>query len=173
MNIKYVKNTVEAKPKELVEETFTGKILIKGEGDGSSFPSGGLRITHTARGYTIWDPLSQLFIRRKKNLLYIPSLLVSHHGYALDDKTLFRQAEQILKRNTVELLNQLGIKTKSAVILLGLEQEFFAISKASFDKREDLRFLGRAITGNVPPRNQQLGEHYYGKLPERVRVALL
>jgi glutamine synthetase len=130
--VKYIKNETSAKPKELIEETFTGKILLKGEGDGSSFPSGGLRSTHTARGYTIWDPLSQLYVRRKKRLLYIPSLLVSHYGFALDDKTLFRQAEQILKRKTVELLNTLGVETKSAVILLGLEQEFFAIPSKAF-----------------------------------------
>jgi glutamine synthetase len=148
-----------------VEEAFTGKTLIKGEGDGSSFPSGGLRSTHIARGYTIWDPLSQLYIRRNKGVLYIPALLVSHHGHALDDKTLFRQSEQILKKRAVQLLSKLGVNTKEAVILLGLEQEFFAISKEAFQKRDDLRMLGRALTGNIPPRNQQLGEHYYATIP--------
>jgi glutamine synthetase len=115
-----------------VESIFIGKTLIKGEGDGSSFSNGGLRSTHIARAYTIWDPLSQLYIRKAKKLLYIPSLLISHHGYALDDKTLFRQSEKILKRNTIELLGKLGVNTKSAVILLGLEQEFFAIPKNAF-----------------------------------------
>lgn len=98
---------------------------------------------------------------------------MTHHGYALDDKTLFRQSEQILKRSTVELLNKLGVNTKEAVILLGLEQEFFAIPKSAFESREDLRFLGRALTGSIPPRNQQLGEHYYSKIPEIVRDAML
>lgn len=99
--------------------------------------------------------------------------MVTHQGHALDDKTLFRQAEQILKRKTIELLNKLEVNTKSAVILLGLEQEFFAIPKSAYERREDLRFLGRALTGTIPPRNQQLGEHYYGKIPEKIRNALL
>jgi glutamine synthetase len=110
-------------------------VLIKGEGDGSSFPSGGLRATHTARGYTLWDPHSLLFVNRKKNVLYIPSLLVSHHGHALDDKTLFRQSERLLNKVTVELLNKLGVNTKSTVMLLGLEQEFFAIPNFAYESR--------------------------------------
>jgi glutamine synthetase len=110
-------------------------MLIKGEGDGSSFPSGGLRATHTARGYTLWDPHSLLFVNRKKNVLYIPSLLVSHHGHALDDKTLFRQSERLLNKVTVELLNKLGVNTKSTVMLLGLEQEFFAIPNFAYESR--------------------------------------
>jgi glutamine synthetase len=97
-------------------------VLIKGEGDASSIPSGGLRHTHLARGYTIWDHLSQLYIRRKHGVMYLPSLQISHLGHALDDKTLFRQCQKAVKTSTIELLSKLGVKTNSAVMLVGLEQ---------------------------------------------------
>jgi glutamine synthetase len=105
-------------------------------------------------------------------MLYIPSLLVSHYGHALDDKTLFRQSQLLLKNNSLNLLSKLGIKTESVLMLLGLEQEFFAISKSSFNLRPDIRLLGRSLVGNVPARNQQFGEHYYGKMNTKVQKAI-
>lgn len=94
----------------------------KSETDGSSFPSGGLRVTHQARAYTIWDPKSDVFIRKRNKVLYIPSLLTSHTGEALDDKTLFRKSEKVLEEKTVELLSKFGITTKGVAMALGLEQ---------------------------------------------------
>ena len=89
---------------------------------GVNFLNGGLRVTHEARAYTIWDPLSQIYINKSNKVLYIPSVMVSHHGHALDDKTLFRASEKVLKSSSTKLLSQLGIKAKSIKLLLGLEQ---------------------------------------------------
>lgn len=96
--------------------------LLKNETDGSSFPTGGLRSTHEARAYTIRDPLSQIFIRKRNKLMYIPSLLVTHDGDALDDKTLFRKAEAVMKTNAARLLQKLGKSPKQILLNLGLEQ---------------------------------------------------
>jgi glutamine synthetase len=166
IDVKYIFEGSNIKP--IVRHRLTGEMLVKGEGDGSSFPSGGLRATHQARGYTIWDPQSHPYIRKRNNLLYIPSFLVSHHGDALDDKTLFRASEKLLKNNCLELLKKLGIKAKSVVMTLGLEQEFFVVPKKAFNQRLDLRNLGRALVGVLPAKNQQFGDHYYGKLPQKI-----
>ena len=92
--------------KDLVSQEFPGSILVRGEADGSSFPNGGLRQTHTARAYTIWDADSHLYVRRRNKTLYIPALLVTHHGKALGHKTLFRQSEQALETSTTTLLGK-------------------------------------------------------------------
>lgn len=94
--------------------------LAKGETDGSSFPSGGLRFTHRARAYMIRDPLSDIFIRRKNKIMYIPSLLVTHHGLALDDKTIFRKTESVMKTAALNLLKSLGKNAKEIFLALGL-----------------------------------------------------
>ena len=92
----------------------------KGETDGSSFPSGGLRTTHRARAYMIRDPLSEIFIRKKNKVMYIPSLLVTHHGQALDDKTIFRKSEAVMKSSALSLLKALGVNAKEIFLALGL-----------------------------------------------------
>jgi len=96
--------------------------LQKGETDGSSFPSGGLRQTHRARAYMVRDPLSEIFIRKKNKIMYIPSLLVTHHGIALDDKTIFRKSEALMKSSALSLLKSLGKNAKEIFLALGLEQ---------------------------------------------------
>lgn len=96
--------------------------MEKGEGDGSSFPSGGLRETPKARAYTVFDSKSDVFIRDSSKVLYIPSLLISHNGEALDDKTIFRRSERKLEASCIELLSKMGIEASAAVLALGLEQ---------------------------------------------------
>lgn len=101
---------------------FNTSNLLKGEGDGSSFPSGGLRETCNARAYTVWDIKSDIFFRNRNKTLYIPALLVSHHGHALDDKTLYRTCEGILSKSVKGLLERLGHENNGTVMALGLEQ---------------------------------------------------
>jgi glutamine synthetase len=99
-------------------------------------------------------------------------LLVTHQGYALDDKTLFRECERVLKTKTSALLQTLGVPNKGIVLSLGLEQEFFVIPKDAYMKRLDIRQLGRALVGSPPPKNQQFSDHYYGKLPAKIEEVL-
>ena len=97
-------------------------LLLKGEADGSSFPSGGLRVTHQARAYTLWDQSTEIFIRKNNKVMYIPSLLVTHYGDALDDITIFKKSEIVLKESVSNLLNIMGVKHKDIIMCLGLEQ---------------------------------------------------
>lgn len=133
--------------KALPKLALDPETILRSEGDGSSFPSGGLRVTHTARAYNVWDTRSEIFIRRRNRLLYIPSLLLTHHGEALDDKTLYRKCEKILKESAMNLLRTLGEKPRDIVIALGLEQEFFVVPKSAYMKRKDLQYAGRALIG--------------------------
>jgi len=109
-------NGIRAETRLLLNKEY----LAKGETDGSSFPSGGLRFTHRARAYMIRDPLSDIFIRRKNKIMYIPSLLVTHHGMALDDKTIFRKTESVMKTAALNLLKSLGKNAKEIFLALGL-----------------------------------------------------
>ena len=109
-------NGIRAETRLLLNNEY----LAKGETDGSSFPSGGLRFTHRARAYMIRDPLSEIFIRRKNKIMYIPSLLVTHHGLALDDKTIFRKTESVMKTAAINLLKSLGKNVKEIFLALGL-----------------------------------------------------
>lgn len=147
-------------------EKFNGRILQKGEGDGSSFPNGGLRGTEKARAYIAWDSQSDIFIREGLNkTLYIPAMLVTHHGEALDEKSYLRRAESKLKESTIKLLAQLGEKNVNCVSYsLGIEQEFFVIKKEEYEARVDLCQTGRTLYGLLPPRNQQFADHYYSKI---------
>jgi glutamine synthetase len=111
-------NGVRAESRLLLDSGY----LAKGETDGSSFPSGGLRYTHRARAYMVRDPLSEIFIRKKNKIMYIPSLLVTHHGLALDDKTIFRKSEAVMKSSALSLLRALGKNPKDIFLALGLEQ---------------------------------------------------
>ena len=117
IDLKYLYlNGIRAETRLLLNKEY----LAKGETDGSSFPSGGLRFTHRARAYMIRDPLSDIFIRRKNKIMYIPSLLVTHHGMALDDKTIFRKTESVMKTAALNLLKSLGKNAKEIFLALGL-----------------------------------------------------
>jgi len=147
-------------------------ILLKGEADGSSVPSGDMRQTHRARAYNLWDSQSEIFVRERTKVLYIPSLLVTHHGEALDDKTIFRRTEAIMKKEVSNLLQLCGAKVKDVTLFLGLEQEFFVIPTSAYLKRNDLRYCSRAMVGQVGAKNQQFSDHYYAKIPYKVESVM-
>lgn len=147
---------------------FSGKTLIKGEPDASSFPSGGLRATFEARGYTYWDVTSPAFI--KDHVLCIPTVFVSYTGESLDKKNPLLKSIKALSQAATRTVNLLGDKdVKSCVPMVGLEQEYFLIDRDYFLRREDLRFTGRTLFGHLAPKGQELGDHYFGSIPNRVR----
>ena len=146
---------------------FSGKMLIKGEPDASSFPNGGLRTTFEARGYTCWDVKSPVFIR--DNILCIPTVFVSYSGEALDKKDPLLKSLEALSKAATRVVNILGDKdVKSCDISVGLEQEYFLIDRKYFDRRLDLRFTGRTLFGAPSPKTQELDDHYFGAIPPRV-----
>ena len=146
---------------------FSGKMLIKGEPDASSFPNGGLRTTFEARGYTYWDVKSPVFIR--DNILCIPTVFVSYSGEALDKKDPLLKSLETLSKAATRVVNILGDKdVKSCDISVGLEQEYFLIDRKYFDRRLDLRFTGRTLFGAPSPKTQELDDHYFGAIPPRV-----
>ncbi len=146
---------------------FSGKMLIKGEPDASSFPNGGLRTTFEARGYTYWDVKSPVFIR--DNILCIPTVFVSYSGEALDKKDPLLKSLEALSKAATRVVNVLGDKdVKSCDISVGLEQEYFLIDRKYFDRRLDLRFTGRTLFGAPSPKTQELDDHYFGAIPPRV-----
>ena len=140
---------------------FSGKELIKGEPDASSFPSGGLRATFEARGYTAWDPTSYAFI--KGHTLCIPTAFCSYGGEALDKKTPLLRSMEALNKQAMRILRLFGNKDVRCVrTLVGAEQEYFLIDKDMYEKRKDLRFTGRTLFGAKPPKGQELDDHYFG-----------
>lgn len=146
---------------------FSGKDLIRGEADGSSFPSGGLRDTAKGRGYTIWDPTSYAFIKDKT--LYIPAVLCSYTGEALDYKTPLLRSLEALNKQALRILRIFGDKTtKSVYSMVGPEQEYFLIDKNLYEKRPDLINAGRTLFGAKPEKGQELDDHYYGDIKSRV-----
>ncbi|MDD6194510.1 MAG: glutamine synthetase III [Lachnospiraceae bacterium] len=146
---------------------FSGKELIKGEPDASSFPSGGLRATFEARGYTAWDPTSPAFI--KDRTLYIPTAFCSYSGEALDKKTPLLRSMEALNREATKILHLLGNTEVTGVsTTVGPEQEYFLIDKEAFKKRRDLIFTGRTLLGAMPPKGQEMEDHYFGALKPRV-----
>ncbi|WP_371370680.1 glutamine synthetase III [Sporomusa aerivorans] len=146
---------------------FSGKELIKGEPDASSFPSGGLRATFEARGYTAWDCTSPAFI--KDDSLCIPTAFCSYTGEALDKKTPLLRSMEALSKQAVRVLKALGNTTSQNVITtVGPEQEYFIVDKKAFDQRKDLIFTGRTLFGAKPPKGQELEDHYFGSLKERI-----
>lgn len=152
-------------------EKFSGSQLIQSEPDASSFPSGGMRTTFEARGYTAWDPTSPIFIMESTNgrTLCIPSIFISYHGDALDEKTPLLRSMEVLNKKAVELLHTIGYKkARRVVATLGAEQEYFLIDRAFFNSRPDLVMTGRTLLGGQPPRGQQLEDHYFGSVPSRV-----
>jgi glutamine synthetase len=150
---------------------FSGKELIKGEPDASSFPSGGLRATFEARGYTAWDCTSPVFIKEKGTsvILYIPCAFCSYTGDALDKKTPLLRSMDALNKQAVRVLHALGkSSSRHVAATLGPEQEYFLIDRSFFEKRLDLVLTGRTLFGAPPPRGQEMEDHYFGALHERV-----
>ena len=146
---------------------FSGKELVKGEPDASSFPSGGLRATFEARGYTAWDPTSPAFI--KDRTLYIPTAFCSYGGEALDKKTPLLRSMETLSREAVKILHVLGNTEVTHVsTTIGPEQEYFLVDKALYEKRRDLIFCGRTLIGAPAPRGQEMEDHYFGSLKPRI-----
>ncbi len=146
---------------------FSGKELFKGEPDASSFPSGGLRATFEARGYTAWDSTSPVFV--KNSTLCIPTVFCSYNGEALDKKTPLLRSMEALDKQAMRILRIFGNTVSSKVITtVGPEQEYFLIDKTLYDKRKDLLFTGRTLFGAMPPKGQELDDHYFGALKERI-----
>ena len=150
--------------------SFSAKNLIIGEPDASSFPSGGLRRTFEARGYTAWDPTSPAFIKRHANgaTLCIPTAFCSYTGEALDKKTPLLRSVQCLSSSTQRLMKCFGLKEEKVTITLGAEQEYFLIDKKFYLHRPDLLQTGRTLFGATPPKHQQLEDHYFGSIQQRV-----
>ncbi len=146
---------------------FSGKELVRGEPDASSFPSGGLRTTFEARGYTAWDPTAFAFV--KDGSLYIPTCFFSYTGESLDQKTpLLRSLEEV-SREAMRILRLFGdTETKRVISSVGAEQEYFIIPRAMYAQREDLRLTGRTLFGAKPPKGQEMDDHYFGTIRTRV-----
>lgn len=146
---------------------FSGKELVKGEPDGSSFPSGGLRSTFEARGYTVWDPTSYAYLRN--GTLCIPTAFCSYGGQVLDKKTPLLRSMEAINKSAVRLLHLLGeTGVKRVTTTVGPEQEYFLIDKSLYNKRIDLKFTGRTLFGAKPPKGQELDDHYFGAIKPRV-----
>ena len=145
---------------------FSGKELIKGEPDASSFPSGGLRATFEARGYTAWDPTSPAFI--KDRTLYIPTAFCSYTGEVLDKKTPLLRSMEVISEQAVRILKLFGSKATRVTTTVGPEQEYFLVDKKLYDQRKDLIYTGRTLFGAKAPKGQELEDHYFGNIKERV-----
>ncbi len=158
---------ISSSPDGSVIMEFSGKELIKGEPDASSFPSGGLRATFEARGYTAWDPTSYAFIKGKT--LCIPTAFCSYGGQALDKKTPLLRSMEVLSRQALRILRLFGnTSARRVVSSVGPEQEYFLITREMYEKRPDLRFTGRTLFGARPPKGQELDDHYFGVIKPAV-----
>lgn len=146
---------------------FSGKELVKGEPDASSFPSGGLRATFEARGYTAWDPTSNAFV--KDNTLYIPTAFCSYTGEILDKKTPLLRSMEVVNEQALRILKLFGNTTATRVTTtVGPEQEYFLVDKKYYDQRKDLMLTGRTLFGAMAPKGQELEDHYFGNIKQRV-----
>ncbi|MEX2463275.1 MAG: glutamine synthetase III [Balneolaceae bacterium] len=154
---------------------FSGKDLIQGEPDASSFPSGGLRPTFEARGYTAWDPTSPVFLMENQNGKYlcIPTAFASWKGEALDHKTPLLRSIDALNKQAKRALKLFGVESKRVMSTVGAEQEYFLIDQEFFYRRPDLMTSGRTLVGSKPPRGQELDDHYFGSIPDRVLSFML
>lgn len=151
--------------------SFSGKELIKGEPDASSFPSGGLRATFEARGYTVWDCTSPAFVRKDAAgaTLCIPTAFCSYKGEALDQKTPLLRSMQAINEQALRLLRLFGnTSSKKVIPSVGIEQEYFLVDREKFKKRKDLIFTGRTLFGAMPPKGQELDDHYFGTIRQRI-----
>ncbi len=156
-----------------VIERFTGSQLIQGEPDASSFPSGGMRSTFEARGYTAWDPTSPLFIIEEDNgkTLCIPTVFFGYHGQALDNKTPLLRSNEVISNEAIEFLKLVGdVDVKKVHTTLGAEQEYFLIDKNFVALRPDILMTGRTLVGSSSARGQQLEDHYFGSIPSRIKA---
>ena len=154
---------------------FSGKELIKGESDASSFPSGGLRATFEARGYTAWDCTSPAFIKKDATgtgaILYIPTAFCSYTGESLDQKTPLLRSMEAINKQALRLIRLFGNTTSQKVTpSVGAEQEYFLIDREQYLKRKDLVFTGRTLFGAMPPKGQELDDHYFGAIRERIAL---
>ena len=147
---------------------FSGKALVKGESDASSFPSGGLRATFEARGYTAWDPTSPAFV--KEGTLYIPTAFCSYGGEVLDKKTPLLRSMQTIAKSTKRILEIFGKGDLTPTTTVGAEQEYFLIPRELYAKRNDLRLCGRTLFGAMPPKGQELDDHYFGTIKPSVKA---
>ena len=147
---------------------FSSKALIKGEADASSFPSGGMRATFEGRGYTVWDPTSDAFV--KDNTLCIPTAFCSYNGAVLDKKTPLLRSMAAINKQSLRVLHALGEETKYVFPTVGCEQEYFLINKEDYAKRPDLILTGHTLFGAATPRGQMLETHYYGSIRPRVKA---
>ena len=145
---------------------FSGKELVKGESDGSSFPSGGIRDTCEARGYTAWDPTSPAFI--KDGTLCIPTAFCSYGGEALDKKTPLLRSMDAIDKQAKRILKLFGKDVRRVTAMVGAEQEYFLVDKTLWEQRRDLIYTGRTLFGAMPPKGQELDDHYYGTIQPRV-----
>ena len=151
--------------------SFSGKELIKGEPDASSFPSGGLRATFEARGYTAWDCTSPAFVRHDAAgaILCIPTAFCSYTGEALDQKTPLLRSMEAINKEALRLLRLLGNTTSKKVTpSVGAEQEYFLVDKAKYLQRKDLIYTGRTLFGAMPPKGQEMDDHYFGVVRQRI-----
>ena len=151
-------------------EVFTGESLVQQEPDASSFPNGGIRNTFEARGYTAWDPSSPAFIIEKASgkTLCIPTVFVAYTGEALDYKVPLLKSVNAIKNAAVKVANFFDSNVKSCSISLGVEQEYFLVDEALYNSRQDLLLTGRTLLGKAPAKGQQLDDHYFGSIPERI-----
>ena len=158
---------IESAPGGKVIMAFSGKALVRGEPDASSFPSGGLRATFEARGYTAWDPTAFAFVR--DGSLYIPTCFFSYTGAALDKKTPLLRSIDEVSREALRILRLFGdTETKRVIPCVGAEQEYFLLPRSLYSQREDLRLTGRTLFGAPPPKGQELDDHYFGAIRTRV-----
>ena len=150
---------------------FSGRQLIKGESDASSLPSGGLRATFEARGYTAWDPTSPAFLKSDPTgtTLCIPTAFISYYGHALDKKVPLLKSGAALSKQVIRVLRALGnTASKGVKVCLGLEQEYFLVDRKYYNRRSDLILAGRTVFGALPPKGQEMEDHYYGAIKEKV-----
>lgn len=173
LNIKYEVN--DGLIRTIPLDSFSGNQLLQAEPDASSFPNGGSRSTFEARGYTVWDINSPMFVQEAPHetaILYIPSAFISYHGDALDEKTLLLRSCDAVSSAATELLEALSLKPEKIQVSLGIEQEFFLVDRSSYLKRPDIRSCGRSLFGLPPPKHQQLEDHYFGHIPSKVMAAM-
>jgi glutamine synthetase len=164
---------ISTEENQRVLEKFGEAQLVQSEPDASSFPSGGMRTTFEARGYAAWDPSSPMFIMDApgSKTLCIPSIFISYHGQALDEKTALLRSLDALSKQACEMLHLIGEKNVRRVVpTLGVEQEYFLIDRSFAALRPDLMLSGRTLLGGQPPKGQQLEDHYFGSIPARVQA---